>query len=229
MTEADWQGGVHPLPLLDSLGARATPRKLRLLALALCRRRLGQVSNRRARAALEVCERFADGRADAQELGRAAEDVAYLDESFFLLPVYQAIAESVREDAGEAVRGVLRSFVQLAQREAAYECAPGSDEHAEVAAAVALEERAQADLLREMFGNPFREVAVNPDWLRWNGECVPRLARLIYQERRFAELPILADALEDAGCVRRELLAHCRRPDGHEPGCWGLDLLLGQS
>src|SRR5689334_6577400 len=117
MTEAEWQAGADPLPLLDHLGTQASPRKLRLLAFALCRRRLALVSNRRARAALGVCERFADGRADDQELNRAAEDVAFLDESFFLMPVYQAIAEAVRPDAGEAVRGVLHCFVHLAQRE----------------------------------------------------------------------------------------------------------------
>jgi hypothetical protein len=225
MTEADWQAGADPAPLLEYLGARATPRKLRLFAFALCRRRLGLVSNRHARTALEVCERFADGLADDRELAAAAESAVNLDESYFLMPMYQAVVESVRADVAEAVQGVLLNLVQLAQREAAYECAPGSDERAEVAAAIALERRRQADVLREMFGNPFRPVSLNPDWLRWNDACVRRLAEVFYRERRFADLPILADALEDAGCSQHSLLAHCRTQEGHEAGCWALDLL----
>ena len=59
----------------------------------------------------------------------------------------------------------------------------------------------------------------------WNGRTVPRLARALYEERAFDRLPILADALEDAGCHHADLLAHCRGPGPHVRGCWVLDLV----
>jgi hypothetical protein len=86
-------------------------------------------------------------------------------------------------------------------------------------------ERAQGELFREIFGNPFRPVAPEQAWLRWDGGAIPRLARCLHEERRFEELPILADALQEAGCDHEAFLAHCRRPGGHVRGCWALDLL----
>ena len=65
--------------------------------------------------------------------------------------------------------------------------------------------------------------------LRWNGGTLTGLARTIYEGRRFAELPILADALEDAGCDDDDLLAHCRGGGEHVRGCWVLDHLLGKT
>src|SRR5262249_44692480 len=85
-------------------------------------------------------------------------------------------------------------------------------------------EAREADLLRAIFGNPFRPVAIDPSWLSWNGGTLPEMARAIYDERRFEELPVLADALERAGCADRDILAHCRGPGEHVRGCWVLDL-----
>jgi hypothetical protein len=64
-------------------------------------------------------------------------------------------------------------------------------------------------------------------WLVWNGGTVPQLARTIYEEGRFEDLPILADALEDAGCGEADLLAHGRSAGPHSRRCWVLDLILG--
>jgi hypothetical protein len=83
------------------------------------------------------------------------------------------------------------------------------------------------DLLRELFGNPFRPPTFDPAWLGWNGNTVARLARAAYDEYAFDQLPILADALEDAGCSDAAILAHCRGPNGHVRGCWVVDGLLG--
>jgi hypothetical protein len=88
--------------------------------------------------------------------------------------------------------------------------------------------QSQLLLPRDIFGNPFRAVAVDPLWLQWNGATVPNLARSIYEGRRFGELPVLADALEEAGCTDADLLTHCRRPGDHVRGCWAVDALLGQ-
>ncbi|MBL8795193.1 MAG: hypothetical protein JNM56_14910 [Planctomycetia bacterium] len=83
----------------------------------------------------------------------------------------------------------------------------------------------QALLFRDLFGNPFRPVTVNPAWLT---SAVVSLAQAIYDERAFDRLPILADALEDAGCDHADILNHCRQPGEHVRGCWVVDLLLAK-
>jgi hypothetical protein len=87
----------------------------------------------------------------------------------------------------------------------------------------------QADLLREIFGNPFRNVVVLPGWLTWSGGAISKLARAICDERRFEDLPILADALEEAGCTEEAILKHCREPGEHVRGCWVVDLILDKN
>jgi hypothetical protein len=79
---------------------------------------------------------------------------------------------------------------------------------------------ARAAILREIVGNPFREVAVDPAWLSWRDGTVARMAQSIYERRAFEELPILADALEEAGCHEESILRHLR---GRErcPTCFG--------
>jgi hypothetical protein len=86
----------------------------------------------------------------------------------------------------------------------------------------------QAELLRCIFGNPFRPAIVDPSWLTWNAGTVVQLAETIYAERRFGDLPVLADALEEAGCANEDILNHCRAPGEHARGCWVVDLLLGK-
>jgi hypothetical protein len=85
-------------------------------------------------------------------------------------------------------------------------------------------ERDQCALVREIIGNPFRPVSVAPAWL---SATVTALARRIYDDRRFNDMPILGDALEDAGCHDQDILNHCRQPTDHALGCWVIDLLLG--
>ncbi len=72
----------------------------------------------------------------------------------------------------------------------------------------------QCHLLRDIFDNPFRPIAVERSWLAWNEQAVPKLARGIYDERAFGRLPALANTLEAAGCTNAEILAHCRGPAG---------------
>src|SRR5207244_10594160 len=117
-----------------------------------------------------------------------------------------------------------------AEAEAAAYAAGKNDQTAKVAeeATRAAEEIAQANLLRHVLGNPFRRVSIAPAWLVWNDGTIPKLAQTIYDERAFDRLPILADALEDAGCDDAEILAHCRGPGPHVRGCYVLDLLLGK-
>jgi hypothetical protein len=87
---------------------------------------------------------------------------------------------------------------------------------------------AQARLLRCIFGNPFRLVKLDPTWVVWNSGTISALAQAIYEERTFDWMPLLGDALEDAGCTDATILDHCRGPGPHARGCWVVDLLLGK-
>jgi hypothetical protein len=87
---------------------------------------------------------------------------------------------------------------------------------------------AQAALLRDIAGNPFRTVNFDPAWLARGGGTLRSLARAVYDERSFDRLSILADALEEAGCDNPDVLDHCRGPGEHVRGCWVIDLLLGK-
>ena len=78
-------------------------------------------------------------------------------------------------------------------------------------------------LVHEVFGNPFRTVAFRT---RWRTEAVMALARTMYESRDFSAMPILVDALQDAGCDNDDLLSHCRGPGPHVRGCWVLDRVL---
>jgi hypothetical protein len=84
-----------------------------------------------------------------------------------------------------------------------------------------------AAYLRDLAGQLFAVVRLDPSWLTWNEGIVPKLARSI-EEGRFEALPVLADALEEAGCDCTALLDHCRSRGPHIRGCWALDLLLGR-
>jgi hypothetical protein len=79
--------------------------------------------------------------------------------------------------------------------------------------------------IRDIFGNPFRPVTFDP---RWRTSDVVGLARAIYDDKAFERMPILADALMDAGCEDEQIIAHCRGDGPHVRGCWVVDLVLGK-
>lgn len=88
--------------------------------------------------------------------------------------------------------------------------------------------RRLSGVLREIFGNPFQPITVDSQWLEWSNGTVANMVRTIHHERRYSDLPMLGDALEDAGCTNADLLGHCREPGEHFHGCWAVDLLLGR-
>jgi len=89
---------------------------------------------------------------------------------------------------------------------------------------------AQPHLLRDIVGIPFRAVSLPSSVLAWNDHTMVKLAGTIYEGRAFDRLPVLGDALEDAGCTSAKILSHCRRKKmGHARGCWVADALLGKS
>jgi len=102
-------------------------------------------------------------------------------------------------------------------------CASGSKE---------AEWTAQAAIVKEIFGNPFRPIPLAP---AWRTPTVTALAQAAYDERILPagtldpdRLAVLADALEEAGCDNDDILSHLRGPGPHVRGCWAVDLLLGK-
>jgi hypothetical protein len=217
MTEAQWLACDRPHPLLLHAGSKgADLRRVRLLGCACARRVWHLLTDPRSRLAVEVAERFADGQATAQEMEAARKEAdkagRKLDRSG-----PDGEARGLAADIAVAVAGKrLRPGLGLIKGAMA---AGGRSWDRRVAETVW-----QADLVRDLFGNPFRPVAFDPLW-RQQGD-VFRLAEAIYHEHRFAELPVLADALEDAGCAEPTVLRHCRQGGSHARGCWLVDLVL---
>jgi hypothetical protein len=91
----------------------------------------------------------------------------------------------------------------------------------------ATERAAQCELLRDIFGNPFRDLSFSP---AWHTDAAVALACQMYESRDFGAMPILADAFQDAGCEDEAILSHCRDANQvHVRGCWVVDLVLGKS
>jgi hypothetical protein len=205
MNEADWLRSTDPVRMLEPLQGTVPYRKLRLFACACCRRIWHLFSDDRSRRAVEVFERCADGLGSQQELKDALMAARLFD-------------VRLRGAHRQAARALARAWSN-----AGHACSAA----AEAVEAQMEELRGQADLLRDILGNPFRPIPVDLPWLEWRDGLVTKIARSIYDERRFDDLPILADALEEAGCTEASILDHCRRRGEHVPGCWVLDGLLG--
>jgi len=135
-------------------------------------------------------------------------------------------AETGKEPPGVAAEWVCVFFGQQAFEDARHTAAaPRSwgrhGEEGKAASAI------QPQFLRDLFGpHPFRRVTAHSDWLT---STVVALAKGIYEDRAFGAMPILGDALQDAGCDDADVLNHCRHGGGHVRGCWVLDILPGKS
>jgi hypothetical protein len=242
MNEVEWLAGLDPEAMLAYLaGNQASERKLRLFACACVRRhwtRLRYSGPRDVATPTEtipqrtvvLAERWADGLAGDDDLEQARQSA---EMSAWGAPVddqraYQAAWATLLESALEAAQQA-REFIRLlAVSDAAGSAMSPADEARLNAAASAEECRAQGALLCEIFGNPFRQVKVDPGWLSISGGAGAAILRAIEEEQRFEELPYLGDALEDAGCRDETLLRHLRQPCGHVRGCWAVDLLVGR-
>jgi hypothetical protein len=232
VNEADWLASADPEPMLKYLRDRGSDRKLRLFACACCRRIWHLLDDEISRHAIELMERYPDpqSRSEDVQLRSAMRQVEYEAES--RMATAENSAGMARSSAAFAVFNALaRDSVTAAD----YAAADGASavyhdafdvQAPSAAAARSVERAAQTQLLREVFGNPFRSVVLPRDFLAWRNGTLPRLARAIYDDGAFERLPILADALEDAGCDDRAVLEHCRQPGTHVKGCWVVDLLL---
>ncbi len=207
MTEVEWLTGTEPKGMLDFVVRRASARRLRLFAVAAAYDLLVHNPDREARG----FDRGDDEFKAAIERAEARADGARV----LGMPAFDSWVEYT--DAGDAAYTVLGAdgSVGLWLRDPA-EAVP---------AAIATLSVNPAAWLRDLFGNPFRPVAFDP---RWRTADTVGLARGIYEDRAFDRLPLLADALMDAGCADVQVIGHCRSEGPHVRGCWVVDLVLGK-
>jgi hypothetical protein len=243
MTEAEWLACDHPSPMLDFLRRKVSDRKLRLFAVACCRLVLHLLHDKQNGTALEVAEAYADDQASRDELVAVYSAAAAFANAPPPVVRYCSAAEEAIQHAFSAISYATATETAYPDQEFGevdhYNALDNTRRSADqVARAVAWAGRARPDriamqaiecnVLRDIFGNPFRLASVTPAWRTWNARTVIQLAELIYAERAFAHLPILADALEEAGCTDAAILDHCRGGGEHVRGCWVVDLLLGK-
>ncbi len=207
MTESDWLGCADPDGMLEFLRGKVSDRKLRLFACACCRR-VGHLPwDGPSRNAVATAELFADGLASKGKLAAAAKAVR----NTVLDQLHASCGGVARIAAGPEAWGAARNTARNAAWVVAK--AAGSPEWN-------AERQGQAELLREIVGNPFQRCEAPALWL----PRISVLARAAYNgEDHFAELH---DLLTQNGLAR--LAEHFRRP-GHPKGCWLLDLVLGKS
>jgi len=197
--------------MCDFLLKQPVARK-RILAFAACSRcvwdRVQLECNRRA---LLTSELFADGEVTRDELVRAWQAVRFE-------PV--VYSEWCLGAAGPAEDVFSAQMVPRSQADddAVQAFQPSYDPHSELS-------RERVAIGFDVFGHRFRRVAFDQCW---RTEAVVGLARGMYESRDFGPMPVLADALEDAGCADADVLAHCRGDGPHVRGCWVVDLVLGQ-
>jgi hypothetical protein len=211
MTEAKWLSATDPRVMLNQLSGTVSSRKARLLKVATARLRWEEFAHTVLRETVELAESFADGNTSEAVFGELRGRVyGYFDDNHPLrrLPMPPlhllslALATGYNEQMNSQLAGGANwmSSVQLLSAEL-------------------------PPILRCIFGNPFRPVAFAPEW---RTETAVALAAGIYDERAFDRLPILADALEEAGCDHPDVLRHCRGPGPHARGCWVVDGVLGK-
>jgi len=214
MTEREWLATLDPQEVLQHLIGQPSWRKLRLAAVACCRQMQSLLVDERSIRAVETAELYADklhGTADTMEIEHQATQVVDPSREVGTDPENAAahcaalcLALWAPADWGTLqVFGWSASFVSRSVQVAILAC---------------------------VFAVPYRNrrvrIEMDPAWLT---STVLALARQMYGSRDFSAMPILADALQDAGCTSDDILAHLRDPDAtHVRGCWALDLVLGK-
>jgi hypothetical protein len=248
MTEEEWDRCEDWRPMLAALGDGIGERKGLLYLCAGMRHIWHLLYDEASRVAVDVAERMADGRATDEEIGRAgwaseAPTFGYDFEADFIrdhapdgnyspgvrklieMGVFSEADINSRERLGD--ERVVERLINAAG--IAHLCF-GRIRHQGLLGSYMLDHLSAEPewpggwLVREIFGNPFRPPRFDP---AWRTPDVMGLARTIYDEKAFDRLPILSDALLDAGCNEDRILAHCREAGPHARGCWVVDRVLG--
>ena len=203
MTEQEWLECADTTPMLEFLRGKVSDRKLRLFAVACCRYKWELLDDTYSARAINLAELTADGLAKPDELTRACEsaeeEMNRTWPSQGSSPFWWAV-KALSDEAFDAAIIAADAIVDGG-----------------VPAGVV------AESLRDIFCDFILPVTLDP---AWRTPTATSLAQAIYDDRAFDRLPILADALEDAGCDNVDILNHCRQPGVHVRGCWAVDLLL---
>jgi hypothetical protein len=256
VTEAKWVACTDPQKMLRFLlgtdfprvqdvktfpACKTSERKLRLFACACYHRIRHLLPDALAQAAVDVAERFADGGAKVERLQlstaliwRQLQDLegrwraSQGTERIALRPTHEALALALQVVSGSAPKAAYYASSNAYLTVAAIANPGVACSDSGYSRSQAAEERIQTDILRCIFDYLFHPMTIAPAVLAWNDGMIPELAQSIFDNRAFDRLPILADALEVAGCQDADLLAHCRNEGPHVRGCWAVDLLLGK-
>lgn len=212
MTEAEWLACSDPLPMLsfffgrplDELTEEHAFTRKKLLLDCACFARLGRLVPLYGRVWQAHAEKAADGEYPKHLLGLEGEDADW--------ELTGTLEQATDDDAGR-LSALLDVWTLCYNR---YGTAPPF--HPERAA--------QAALVRDIYGNPFRPVTLEPSF---SAPAAVAAAWAIYEGNAFDHIDWLVEQLEQAGCVNQEILDHCRGPGPHVKGCWAVDLLLGKS
>jgi hypothetical protein len=217
MTEAEWLACENPEWLVHALQTQTrtrSDRKLRLFACDCCRRG-GESLLPLDLSVIGAIERCAEGQLQPSQIYTAAGIPGGAAAYAYMRGTGGGVVRTILEAAGVAAWS---SAIRARESLNRVEIADGEVEwFAEL--------KRQSKVLRCIFGNPFRPTASAPEW---RTDTAVLLARGMYESRDFSAMPILADALQDAGCENADVLGHCRGPGPHVRGCWVMDLVLGK-
>jgi len=245
MTEKEWLACDRPHWMLNHL--RPWKRRGRKMCLYICaswRRpdtwhRLKEPCVR----LLAVAERYADGLVGREEYEAARQEVRKMTKRDKLAggengpPLYgQALLDCLRFKhlpGWEGVAATVGKFNYLdddTRRNREAMRSRGMDVITEEQAVEVQKEydafmADHTNFLRDIFGNPFRPVSIDPTW---RTPKVETLAQAIYDDHTFQGMPVLADALEETRCTNQDIPSHCRGPRPHVRGCWVVDLILSK-
>jgi hypothetical protein len=237
MDEAAWMAATDPAPMLGFIRGRASVRKQRLAACACCRDMWASAGDGQFDWVIRVGERWADDECTPAEVDdtydagwRAYEAKSDTGDHGTALRMFRTILCVDTLSTVSADPLFFLAEERPAQTIRTRLLAIGRDVWDRLTLGVAYrrhvpDPQSWCPLIRDVFGNPFRPVTFDPSW---QSPTVLSLAQGIYEDRAFDRLPILADALADAGCDDAELLGHLRGPGPHVRGCWALDLILGK-
>ncbi len=226
MTAREWlKEQAHPQGMVWSFQGTSVTRtkigrrKLRLFGCGCCRCFWDHLPDDEHRRAVEVAELFADGHATKQQLAAVRTTAESLNTDS-----YHRAAGYGEHEATAA--SIVCGLTHASPFEAAFHMTCYGLPLAGYCGDGKTANRLICDLLRDIFGNPFRPVAFASTW---RTDTAVALARMMYEAREFSAMPILADALQDAGCDSDDILNHCREPKQvHVRGCWVVDLVLGK-
>jgi hypothetical protein len=221
VTDAEWLASTDSGAMLQTVRGRASERKLRLFACALGRLVWDRLPEGLLREAVEAGERAADGLITDDERHSYIERLyapwgkGERPATWFCGPPR---GRETRDDWSLffTAKMAVSPGHMLARLPAGLGILEGSR----------LTGPQQPGLLRDIFGpSSAGPPAYSPGW---RTATVVALATAIYEDPAFGRLPLLADALMDAGCDDEQLLGHCRSEGPHVRGCFGVDLVLGK-